>query len=376
MDLHAYLLGLVRPLKVGDTVLPEVVFDGPTTELGPRLSFSTSSGPIHVEVALRRHTERWAATVGPWALSYRAGTSDVAVDAQLGQRVCEAVGRLLPADPPRVQTTDAPRVREVQVASILEHRPLGPDAHYTLSPYAGCTIGCRYCYAQTRLGPARALMGLPQVAWGSWVDVRINAAEVLAQELQAAAPGPLKFCPIVSDPYQPLERKYRVTRACLEALASAPPGFTTMLLTRSDLILEDAERIAALPAARVGVSLPSADPDVLAHFEPRAAPLSRRVEVLRQFAALGVPTLAVVQPMLPGSVDALADLLAEHVQSVSLGGLQGENDAAPLFAAEPYRGCADEAWQRQQYGALVEALRRRGIPRWQGELPPDLRRPA
>ncbi len=374
MDLHEFLHTLVQPLRVGDELTPGIRFEGTSSELGPRLCFDSSAGAIHVEVALLEHARQWAVTRGPWALSYRAGTSDAPIDAALGKRCCEAVARRLPDHRPNIASlTTAPRVREVQARRMLEVRSLGAESHYTLSPYLGCTIGCRYCYAQTRLSPARALMGLPEVPWGSYVDVRVNAAEVLRTELVSAKPGPIKFCPIVSDPYQALEQRYRLTRACLEVLAAAPPGFTTMLLTRSGDILQDAERIASLPAARVGVSLPSADPAVLAHFEPRAAPLATRVEVLARFAALGVPTMAVVQPMLPGPVEALADLLATHVESVSLGGLQGTNEAGPLFESEAYRGCAEDSWQRERFTALSEALARRGVQLWDGELPPELR---
>jgi|GEM_PF-656877 len=374
VDLHAYLLSLVQPLQVGGALEPGTTFTGASTELGPRLRFETASGPIDVEVQLHTHTHKWAVQRGPWALSYRAGRSDSPVDPAVGKRVCDALAALLPdAVPESPGLHAAPRVREVQAQRMLEWRALGPDSHYTVSPYVGCTIGCRYCYAQTRLSPARALMGLPQVPWGSYVDVRVNAAEVLARELDLAEPGPIKFCPIVSDPYQPLERRHRLTRACLDVLAHAKPGFVTMLLTRSADILDDADRIARLPEARVGVSLPSADPAVLAHFEPRAAPLHARIEVLRQFSALGVGTIAVVQPMLPGPVDALADLLAKHAGSVSLGGLEGTNDAAPLFETPAYRGCADEAWQRARFAALDAALAARGVPRWHGELPPELR---
>jgi DNA repair photolyase len=373
MDLHAFLLGLVS-LERGDVLVAGVRFMGASTELGPRLVFETAGGPVHVEVALREQTARFAVARGPWALSYRAGSSDAPVEPGVGKSVCEAVAARLPARVPSAASlATAPRVREVEAQRMLEWRALGPDSHYTISPYMGCTIGCRYCYAQTRLSPARALMGLPQVPWGSYVDVRTNAADVLRGELAEATPGPVKFCPIVSDPYQPLERRHRITRACLEVLAEAKPGFTTMLLTRSGDILDDLERIARLPDPRVGVSLPSADPDVLSHFEPRAADLETRTRVLRAFADRGIRTIAVVQPMLPGPVEALADLLAAHASSVSLGGLQGTNDAQVDFDHEAYRGCAEETWQRERLAALEDALETRGVARWHGELPPDLR---
>lgn len=374
MELHAFLLGLVQPLNPGDPLAPGITFAGASTELGPRLIFETHAGPVQVEVALAEQTPRSAVVTGPWALSYRAGSSDSPVEPALGKSICEAVASRLPLSAPDATAlANAARVREVEARQMLEWRALGPDSHYTVSPYMGCTIGCRYCYAQTRLSPARALMGLPQVPWGSYVDVRSNAAALLRDELAASPPAPIKFCPIVSDPYQPLERRHRLTRACLEVLADAKDGFTTMLLTRSGDILDDVDLIASLPGARVGVSLPSADPEVLAHFEPRAANLETRVRILETFADRGLRTLAVVQPMLPGPVDALADLLAAHASSVSLGGLQGTNDAATDFDAEPYRGCAEEAWQRERLAQLEEALEVRGVPRWQGELPPDLR---
>ena len=198
MDLHAFLLQLVQPLRPGDALVPEITFVGTSTELGPRLLFETETGPVHVEVALREHALRWAVERGPWALSYRAGRSDAPVAAELGKRICEAVADRMPHDKPGVQPQGrSPRVREVEAAQLLEWRALGTDSHYTLSPYAGCTIGCRFCYAQTRLSPARVLMGLPQLPWGSYVDVRVNAAAVLRRELATAAPGPIKFCPIV-----------------------------------------------------------------------------------------------------------------------------------------------------------------------------------
>ncbi|MEM6295582.1 MAG: radical SAM protein [Myxococcota bacterium] len=371
MDLHSYLLALVAPLQPGDGLLPGVVFTGAAIELGPQLRFTTDAGPVHVEVAPRASTPRHAAATEHLALSYRAGSSDAPVDPKLGQAVCLALAERI-TEPASPDFEAAPRVRHVEVTQLLERRALGAHSHYTLSPYVGCTIGCSFCYAQTRLGPARAMMGLPQVRWGGYVDARTNAAAVLADELASLPPGPIKFCPIVSDPYQPLERTLRLTRACLEALAHAPAGFTTMLLTRSALILEDLDRIAALPGAVVGVSLPTADADALAHFEPRGASLDQRLSILRAARQRGITTMAVVQPMLPGSVDALADRLAEHVDSVSLDRLRGTNDAQPLFDAPEYAGCDTPQWQASRLQALGDALAARGVAQWHGELPPHL----
>ncbi len=112
-------------------------------------------------------------------------------------------------------------MREVRVERVLEAAGHGAERFFKLSPYAGCLIGCRYCYAQTPMSVLRRLEMLPEVAWGSYVDVRVNAAEVLAGELAELAPRPIKFCPILSDPYQAVEARYALSRACLTAIGAA-----------------------------------------------------------------------------------------------------------------------------------------------------------
>ncbi len=372
MDLRQYVLSLMRPLRLGDSLLPGIELQDASIELGPRLTFSTPHGPVHVELTPRERTSRFAAATETFAVSYRAGSSDHPVEPRLGLAICEAVAERLVSHPAAVPAAPAPRVREVEVQRLLEHRHLGAQSHYTLSPYVGCVIGCRFCYAQSRLHPARALMGLPQLPWGAYVDVRTNAASVLAEELRHRAPGPIKFCPIVSDPYQPLERKYRLTRACLEVLQQGPPGFTPLVLTRTAAVLDDLDRLVELPGAVVGVSLPSADPQVLSHFEPRAASLRERIHVLSTLASAGVQTMAIAQPMLPGPVAALADLLARHADSVSLDRLRGTYDAGSLFDDPRYAGCAEDAWQARRLCEVGDALRARGVPLWPSELPPGL----
>ncbi len=258
-------------------------------------------------------------------------------------------------------------MREVRVARLLEPTD---GRLLTLSPYVGCLIGCRFCYAQSHVAAARRLAGLPQVAWGSFVDVRVNAAEVLARELDELPSLPLKFCPIVSDPYQPIEERYRLTRACLTVLRDADPARPLLLLTRSRLVLRDLDLLARLPGAYAGMSLPTVDDAVRRHFEPRGAPVAERLAALAALRAAGVRTFAVAQPVLPGPIDALADALAAAVSSVSVDVLRGVEGAAADFAAYPE--AADPGWQAARAAALGEALARRGISVWRGDLPPEL----
>jgi DNA repair photolyase len=373
---HEILLALVAPLRPGDALVPGVRLIEARAEPAPLLLFEDAGLAVAIEVTPIDGTRRAAATTELFALSYRALAG---LEPRRGQELCRelatrvasreraVVARLAAG----VDEEGATRVRRVEATRALEPRDAPGAAHYGLSPYVGCLIGCRFCYAQSRLTPLRRLLGRAAAPWGSWVDVRANLPALLREELQTSPPRPVKITPIVSDPYQAIETRERLTRRCLQELAAAP-AFTPLLLTRSAAILDDRERIAAMPGAHVGVSLPSLDEQALAHFEPRAASAAARVAVLRGFAGAGVATFAVLQPLLPGPVEALADTLASCVRSVHLDVLHGEEGAGGEFDDARYSMARAPSWQRERALRLAEALQRRGVAVWRGELPPTL----
>lgn len=378
MDLRAHLLELVAPVEIGGRLGTAVLRDA-STELGLRLSFEVDGMPVHIEVAPLEEGAPHAARSARLTFAYRAGCEDARVDGEVGLALCRAVAeaaarneeRVLArlGDPDLSHPGGEGKVREVRVARLLERAGGIERPYFTLSPYVGCLIGCRFCYAQSSVGQVRRWMRLPQVPWGSYVDVRVNAPEVLAQELADAPVRPIKFCPIVSDPYQAIEKRYTLTRQCLEVLVEAEPR-PVFVLTRSALIERDVDVLARLPGARVGVSLPTIDDEVRAHFEPRGASVAGRVAVLQAMKAAGVATFAVVQPLLPGSLDQLADTLAGAVQSVSIDILQGEYGASADFADPRYAHCRDQSWQIERATALKALLEQRSVSVWDGELPP------
>ncbi|MCB9574415.1 MAG: hypothetical protein H6709_20225 [Kofleriaceae bacterium] len=381
MDLRDHLLALVGSPAIGDELAPGIRLVRASTELGLRLSVTADGAAIDVEITPADAGGRHAARTDRLLFGYRSGGA-VTVDPAAGQAVCAALAAVarrheaaalarIADDARAVAATDAPRVREVTIDRLLE--PAGPphQRHDTLSPYVGCLIGCRFCYAQSRLTTLRRLAGLPAAPWGSWVDVRVNAPAILAAELVDRPPRPVKFCPIVSDPYHAIEARLGLTRRCLEVLAAADAPPPTLILTRAVLIARDADVLARLPAW-VGMSVPTFDDDVRAHFEPRGAPIAARLATLRALRAAGVTTCAVAQPMLPGPVEALADALADAVSSVSLDVLRGEEAAGPLFDDPRHRHARDDAWQRAQADALADALTARGVAVWPGELPAEL----
>lgn len=384
MDLRDHLLALLGDVAIGDDIEPGVHLVGASTELGLRLTFAVGDAEVHVEVSPAEDAVRHAARTDRLLFGYRSGGAEY-VEPAAGKSLCEAIARIaartedavleaMAADAARAAASEAgsTRVREVTVDRLLEPAGTPEQRLYTLSPYVGCLIGCRFCYAQERLAGARRLAGLPDVPWGSWVDVRVNAPEVLAAELGALGPHPIKFCPIVSDPYHAIDARYGLTRRCLEVIRDANEPPPTMILSRSALIRRDADVLAAIPRAWAAMSIPTIDDDVRAHFEPRGAPIGERLDVLRDLRGAGVRCCAVVQPMLPGSVDELADALAGVVESVSIDVLRGEYGAQGLFDVPGYRASRDPVWQDEHALALRDALITRNVAVWHGELPPEL----
>jgi len=386
VDLERQLRALIAPLAVGDELVPGARFAEASTELGLRLTFEVGEDAVHIELepADEGDTRPHAARTPRCLVSYRVAQTRARLAPQLGRTLAERVAalvrtnedevlRLLASAAAHTAEEGGARIRRVTVERLLVDAGT-PGARYrTLSPYVGCLVGCRFCYAQTRLESSRRLLGLADVPWGSYVDVRTNAPEVLAQELATRPPRPLKFCPIVSDPYHAIERTLGLTRACLEVLARpelAPPA--TFVLTRAALVERDLDLLARLPNAYVGFSIPTDDDDVRAHFEPRAAPVEERARVLRAFRARGVRTFAMVQPILTDDVDALAELLASCVGSVRIDVLRGVYGAADEFADPRYARWMDPAVQSARADALAEALTARGVALWPDELPREL----
>lgn len=281
-------------------------------------------GPLWVEADLApdagfARTARLRLTHQPHALSARQ------------RQVLEAVvRRLQQLDDGEIPATTGAQlaVRHVTADRVLVTSPNLPT-DYAINPYIGCTIGCQFCNARFRAEDVRALDGRSPRPWGAWLDAKVDAAEVLAREVQTARPGSVCFSPVITDPYVALEGKLGLTRACLQVLASA--GFSAAVLTRSALVRRDFDVLRQLPAAAVGVSLPSEDPQLLQRLEPRGATLAERLAVLDEARAAGLRTFAVVQPAYPRDPAALAALLADRVDAVRVDRLHEAARVGHLF---------------------------------------------
>jgi DNA repair photolyase len=217
-------------------------------------------------------------------------------------------------------------VREIQAKSILQKSRL-PGVDYVLNPYTGCVHGCVYCYA-------RFMKRFTNHAepWGSFLDAKVNAPELLARQL-ARRRTPLTECVLLSsvtDPYQPPEKKFELTRRLLEILAHH--DVPVSILTKSDLILRDADILARFTSAEVGISFGTADDAWSLLLEPRASPPSQRLAALRTLRERGIGTYAFVSPFLPGvsHIDRIVDALAGTADAI---GVEAINTKAGTWPA-------------------------------------------
>jgi DNA repair photolyase len=148
--------------------------------------------------------------------------------------------------------------------------------------------------------------------WGQFVDVKVNAPDLLRLEITKKKPGRV-WVSGVCDPYQPLEAKYRLTRECLEILVFN--DWPVVVQTRSPLVLRDINILKEGRNFEVGLSITTADDNIRKLFEPDAPSIKDRVDALDKLHRAGIRTYVMIAPMLPGS-EGLAEILAGKVDYV------------------------------------------------------------
>lgn len=327
---------------------------------GVTLTLEKGDRRVRVEVTARDEARPCFARTARFNLAAcTEGEGDLDADAR---RAVEQLTRLVRAREGLLPVIGRPEpvarsaVREVEVDRVLV--PEGPGRYY-VNPYVGCMIGCAFCWAAEGADLSRALEGLPPSPWGRWVDVKVNAPAVLRRELPLHAPGTVRLSPVVTDPYQPLERRYRVTRGCLEAMAER--GFTPVVLTREARVLEDVDLLRRCPGAAVGLSIPTDDDRVRAAFEPGASPIDERLDALRRLHAAGVRTFAVVQPALPMDAARLIDAVAPYVRAVRVDRMHAVERAEALYARAGRLDAMDDGFADALVRALTEGFAARGV---------------
>ena len=190
--------------------------------------------------------------------------------------------------------------REVTIKSAL-NAVKGMPFDWSLNPWRGCAHKCVYCFA--RAYHARYLERNVGSDFDSNVEVRVNVAEVLRAELRRHREGSLAIG-TATDPYQPIEGKYQLTRRCLEALVDFP--MPTSIVTKGPLVVRDIDVLKKLDEKTdltVFFSVPCVDEEIVRKMDPGTAPPRQRLRALRMLRDAGIDAAVLCMPVLPGITD-------------------------------------------------------------------------
>ena len=172
----------------------------------------------------------------------------------------------------------------------------------SINPYRGCEHGCSYCFAR----PTHAFQGLSSgLDFETKIFAKPNAAELLEKELRAPSYQPATIAlGSNTDPYQPVERRFRITRSILEVLSrmNHPVG----IVTKSALVTRDIDILSQMAdrhLAKVAISITTLDPKLARRMEPRAASPAKRLETIRRLTEAGIPVSVLVAPIIPAIND-------------------------------------------------------------------------
>lgn len=182
------------------------------------------------------------------------------------------------------------KIKEILCKSILNKTGI-PAGDYALNPYIGCEHGCIYCYAVFM----KRFSGHKE-PWGNFVDIKINAADVLRKQLNRLRPGTI-LLGTVTDPYQPLEEKYEITRSCLKELANS--NFPVSIQTKSSLVLRDMDLIKEIKDIEVGITATIFNEKIRKIFEPKSSATENRFKAVSKLSSQNIKTFLFFGPVIP-----------------------------------------------------------------------------
>ncbi len=234
------------------------------------------------------------------------------------------------------------KIKEIQSKSILSKSGV---YDWTINPYVGCQHGCVYCYAKF----IKRFSGHKE-KWGEFVDIKVNAPELLAKEIKKKRKGRV-WLSGVCDPYQPLEKKYELTRKCLKILWEN--GWPVTIQTKSPLVLRDLDLFKKFKEIEVGFSIATGDEEIKMIFEPKAPQIEQRIKALGELRQQGVRTYAMIAPLLP-SAEKLVLKLKGKVDYVIIDKMNYH------YADRIYKECRLE--KRQDGSGVASFFKKENIP--------------
>ena len=248
-------------------------------------------------------------------------------------------------------------VVEITAKSALVRSRI-PGVDYVINPFLGCAHGCRYCYA---VFMRKYSHYHPNAPWGSFVEVKTNIVEVLRSELGRKRRRGRALLSSVCDPYQPVERRYRLTRGCLIALKEYGWGFD--LLTRSPLVTRDLDLLTGTPDVSVGFSIPTDDDRVRKILEPNAPPLGARLAALKKLHEAGIDTWVFIAPMLPLNPTRLYEAIASYITHLMVDPLNYRRQVQDIFRRHKWDYALTDDYAAQTRAALLRLWEERASRR-------------
>jgi len=184
------------------------------------------------------------------------------------------------------------KVKEIKAKTCMTKSKL---TDYVINPYTGCQHGCKYCYATF----IKRFQGIKD-EWGDFIHVKINCPELLEKELEKNKKGHI-WLSSVTDPYCPIEGKYKLTRKILETIANSKHKnkFTIEILTKSALVKRDFDILKRLNI-ELGMSINTLDNKFSRIIEPLASPPTERINTLKEAKQKGIKVFGFISPVLPG----------------------------------------------------------------------------
>lgn len=256
---------------------------------------------------------------------------------------------------PTVRTS----VQDVQSRTILSYNE-SPDVPFdrSINPFIGCEHGCIYCFAR----PTHAYHDLsPGLDFETKLFVKRDAAQILEGELRRKGYDPK---PIAlganTDPYQPIEREYRITRSIIELLAKVDHPVT--ITTKSDRVVRDIDLLAPMAAkglVAVAVSVTSLVPEIAMTIEPRAPHPAKRLEAVRILADAGIPTYVNIAPVIPAITDDEIEAIIARTAEAGASNVSYIPVRLPLEVALLFRAWLDTHFpdRAAKVMAIVQSLR-------------------
>ncbi len=181
------------------------------------------------------------------------------------------------------------KIKEIKAKSIIVKTNL-PEGDFVINPYIGCGHGCKYCYARFM----KRFTGHTE-PWGSFIDIKINAPDLIPERTNKYK-GKYITMSSTTDPYNPLEKKYKLTRKILKKLISLKPILD--IITKSDLVVRDVDLLKQLDCI-VALSASGMDEKLRKQLEPFGPSINKRINALNKLHKNGIKTALFISPIFP-----------------------------------------------------------------------------